>query len=387
MGHSDRILDSRAPAATASASGAPAAGQVLGRYRLLDLVGAGGFSVVWRAENTATGRVVALKLPRNPDFIAHLRREVRIAAIVHDPQVAGILESRLDHDPPFLAMPFVAGTDLALPGHAPPPERIVDAFRAFEKIARVVSRLHRAGVVHGDLKPGNIRVGPDGLVHLLDLGLARHQVSVRQNSTLRASVVSVTGEKIAGTLEFMAPEVMSGGAPGAASDVYALGVVLHALLCGRPPAFGVSPGDLNPYLPPGTTDFLRQMLHADPSMRPPDAGALLPAVDAFIRAEERCLRRRNGHARRLVFCRRMKTLARGVRALGLVASLALLLVFGIPVVKPPAGLGAIAAMAALPFACIGFLLGVTTINAWILGVPERTYKNRRGHPWWTFMMQ
>jgi len=387
MGTSDRLLDSRAPAATASASGTPAAGKVLGRYRLLDAVGAGGFSLVWRAEDTATGRVVALKLPRNPDFIAHLRREARIAAVVHDPQVAGLLESRLDHDPPFLAMPFVAGADLAIPDRAPAPERIVDAFRTFEKIARVVARLHRAGVAHGDLKPGNIRVGRDGLVHLLDLGLARHQVSVRQNSTLRASVVSVTGEKIAGTLDYMAPEVMSGGAPDAASDVYALGVVLHALLCGRPPAFGVSPGDLNPYLPPGTTDFLRQMLHADPSMRPPDGGALLPAVDAFVRAEERCLRRRNGHARRLVFCRRMKTLARGVRALGLVASLALVLIFGVPVLKPPAGLGAVVAMAAFPFACIGFLLGVTTINAWILGVPEKTYKNRRGHPWWTFMMQ
>jgi serine/threonine protein kinase len=348
--------------------------------------------VVWRAKHRASGQIVALKLPRVPEFVAHLTREALVNARIQDPQVVGILEVRLDHQPPYLVMPFVAGADLELPEKAPEPAAIVTAFRRFRRIAEVVARLHDAGFVHGDLKPGNIRFDPNGVCHLLDLGLARHQVSVRQASTLRASIVSVTGEKIAGTLEFMAPEVMSGARPERAADVYALGVLLHAMLCGRPPAFGVSPGELNPFLPPGTTDFLRQMLDGDPERRLPGAGLLLPTVDAFIAAEERCLRRRNGHARRRVFRDRMRTLGRGIRVLGLGAFLVLTALLGLPYLKAFAsgneGLTILACIfGAFPLLLTAVLLGVTTINAWILGIPEKTYKNRRGHEWWTFMMQ
>jgi serine/threonine protein kinase len=370
----------------------PVGGQVVGDYALLDQVGAGGFSLVWRAKHRTSGEIVALKLPRVPEFVHHLTREALVNARVQDPQVVGILDVRLDHQPPYLVMPFVAGTDLELPKEPLPPPAIVTAFQDFRKIAEVVARLHDAGIVHGDLKPGNIRVDPKGVCHLLDLGLARHQVSVRQASTLRASIVSVTGEKIAGTLEFMAPEVMSGAPPERAADVYALGVILHSMLCGRPPAFGVSPGELNPFLPPGTTDFLRQMLDLDPATRLPDARSLLPVVDHFIAAEERCLRRRNGHARRRIFCERMRTLGRGIRILGLSALVVLTGLCGLPYLKAFAvdneGLMVLACVGGLfPLALTAVLLAVTTINAWILGVPERTYKNRRGHPWWTFMMQ
>jgi hypothetical protein len=198
-------------------------------------------------------------------------------------------------------------------------------------------------------------------------------------------VVSVTGEKIAGTLDYMPPEVLSGRKPDASADVYALGVILHTLLCGKPPAFGVSPADLNPYLPAGTTDFLRQMLDADPDRRIPSADAVIAPVESFIRAEERCLSRRNGHERRVVFHRRMKTLVRGLRALGVVGLLVLLGLYGVPQI-PTEVLGCWISLL-FPLAFIGMLLGMTTLNAWAAGVPEKTYKNRSGHPWWTFMMQ
>ncbi len=385
----DGVIDSRL---THRARGLdiPAVGQVVGSYRLLEQIGAGGFSLVWRAEHVTTGEIVAIKLPRVPDFIAHLRREALIGTHFRDPQVIGIIELRLDHDPPFLVTPFVPGSDLQLPDVAPPPEDMVTELRRFRRIAEVVACLHDADIVHGDLKPGNIRFDPAGACFLLDLGLARHHVSVRQSSTLRASIASVTGEKIAGTLEFMAPEVMSGKRPARTADVYALGVILHTQLCGRPPAFGVSPAELNPFLPPGMTDFLRQALHPDPERRLPSAGALLPAVDEFIRAEERCLRRRNGHARRRVFHGRMRTLARGIRVLGCTAVLILLLCFGLPSLEPALPKGGVAmavVVSAIPLGFLAFLLGVTTMNAWILGVPGKSYKNRSGHPWWTFMMQ
>jgi hypothetical protein len=389
------LFDSRvvAPGSKPAPSAAPSAGESFGRYRLLDFVGAGGFSIVWRAEQVDTGEVVALKLPRVPEFIRHLQREALIASRLQDRQVVGITEVCLDHDPPFLVMPFVPGSNLELPDKPPAPQEIEQALRRFRQIVEVVARLHDAEVVHGDLKPANIRFSPEGVCHVLDLGLARHQVSVRQNSTLRASVVSVTGEKIAGTLEFMAPEVMSGARPEKAADVYALGVILHTMLCGRPPAFGISSAELNPYLPPGMTDFLRQALHISPRSRPASAGALLPALDSFIHAEQRCLRRRNGHARRLVFQRRMATLARGIKVVAWIALVGLMLMTGwswLGEIEWRSSLGVAAVytiIVALFVGCIGFLLAVTTLNAWILGIPEKTYKQRSGHPWWTFMMQ
>jgi serine/threonine protein kinase len=388
---SGEILDSRPPRKAAADPRLPVSDQMVGDYRLLEQVGAGGFSIVWKARHDETGQIVAVKLPRVPEFVAHLTREALVSARVHDPQVVGLLEVHLDHDPPFLVTPFIEGRDLPLPETVPPPEEIVTALRRFRRIAEVVARLHDAGVVHGDLKPGNLRFDQAGVCHVLDLGLARHQVTVRQASTLRASIVSVTGEKIAGTLEYMAPEVMSGGRPDRAADVYALGVLLHAMLCGRPPAFGVSPADLNPFLPPGTTDFLRQVLDHDPERRLPIAGALLPAVDEFIAAEERCLRRRNGHARRRVFQTRMRTLGRGIRML-LTGLLLVPLAFAWPVLKVVASeskdtIVPVVILGLVPISILAFLLAATTINAWIMGIPEKTYKNRRNHPWWTFMMQ
>lgn len=394
-----RALDSAvAPAAPAAL---PPAGHILGGYEILEQVGAGGFSIVMRARKVATGEIVALKLPRVPEFIAHLKREALMSAKIQDPQVVPILEVRLDSDPPFLVMPFIDGANLQLPEAAPAPRWMVTELRRFRKIVDVVARLHLAGIAHGDLKPGNIRFSNDLTCHILDLGVARQQVKARQLSTLRASIVSVTGEKIAGTLEFMAPEVMSGAPPAAAADVYALGVILHHLLCGKPPAFGVSPETLNPFLPPRCTEFLRDLLHVDPDLRPPSAAALLPAIDHFIAAEVRCLRRRNGHARRRVFTARMRTLSRGLRVLAPALAFVLVTIFlGRFVLTASPGssrrqpdFSTVDALIIVGSPILGLLVAVctllamTTINAWVMGVPEKLYKNRSGHPWWSFMMQ
>lgn len=391
-----RPLDSSAPLSPPPAA-VPPPGHIHAGYEILDPIGAGGFSLVVLARRLDSGQLVALKMPRVPAFLSHLQREALMAARFADSQVVPILDVRLDADPPFLAMPFVAGSNLQLPLQPPEPKEILGALLQARRIVEVVARLHAAHIAHGDLKPGNIRVAPDGTVHILDLGIARQQVAARQLSTLRASVQSVTGEKIAGTLDFMAPEVMAGGPLSPAADVYALGVILHHLLCGSPPAFGVSPEALNPFLPPRCTDFLRQILHRDPALRPPDAGALLAPLDHFIAAERRCLRRRNGHARRRVFVERMRTLQRGLRAL--LAGAAVLAFVGAGVLLTtvaalpalPRSASDIVApllfIAAFPFALLCMLLAMTTLNAWIAGVPERLYKHRSGHPWWSFMMQ
>lgn len=377
-------------------------GREIGGYRVVELVGAGGFSLVFRATHIASGETVALKLPRAEGFIEHLRREVLVASRFVDPQVVAIREARLEHEPPFLVMAFVEGRELALPAEPLPFGEIMGAFETFRGIVEVVARMHEADVVHGDLKPGNLRIDAGGRCHVLDLGLARHHVAVRQLSTLRASMHSVTGEKLAGTLEYMAPEVLAGEKPGSPADVYALGVILHHMLCGRPPAFGVSPSALNPFLPPRFATFLRTTLHHDPAARFPRAGALLPAIDGFIKAEARCLARRDGHARRRVAMERLTTLARGARVLFWTAAL-----FTVSAVAWHLAAAAFAGAAPTrnldfqdadnplfflvppaAFLClVGMILGVTTINAWIWRVPAKTYKERPGHRLWSFMMQ
>ncbi len=376
---------------------APWIGRELGGYRILELIGAGGFSMVFVARKLATDEMVALKLPRSEEFVSHLKREALISARFQDPDVPGILEVRLDHDPPFLVMPFIPGANLPLPAEAPPPSGIVAALRTFRRVAEVVARLHDAEIAHGDLKPGNIRVDATGRCLLMDLGLARQQVAARQLSTLRASVVSVTGERIAGTLEFMAPEVTAGEEPGRAADVYALGVILHHLLCGRPPAFGVSPAQLNPFLPPGTAELLRDMLRHEAPERLGNARDVHPRIDRLIALEERCLKRRNGHQRRRVFQSRMRTLARGMRLMVVLLAAAAALAWGLKVVPALSNvtfhgsgsdfLTILVWAPAYLLSWLSIVLGMTTINAWIFRVPEREYKNRTGHPWWNFMMQ
>jgi hypothetical protein len=248
------------------------------------------------------------------------------------------------------------------------------------------------------VKPGNVLVDQAGAVHLLDLGLARLQVATRLERSLAQSLVSVDGKSIAGTLDYMAPELFDGKTPGIPSDVYSLGVLLHGLLTGRPPAFGVAPGSLNPYLPPGTEDLLRRMLHHDPASRAPDARAVLGEIDHLIAAERRCLAKKNGHERRRVFMTRMATLRRGLRAL--VTSAAVITLCGAALYlavsmldsgRTPQALQVVAAITGMFgfmfFMCVPALLAITSINAWILRVPEKSYKNRSGHPIWSFMMQ
>ncbi len=360
-------------------------GRQLGEYQFVELGGAGGFSVVWKARRISDDQLVALKLPRVAAFTEHLRQEANLMQQVDDPQVLNLLAANLDHDPPHLVMPWIEGSNLPLPQEVPPPREQVVALERMLELVRVVARLHDQGLVHGDLKPGNVRVDGEGKIWLLDFGLARLQVQTKQERSLALSLVSVDGQSIAGTLDFMAPELLSGQQPTPASDVYSLGVILHRLLVGTPPAFGVSPSSLNPYLPPGCDLFIGHLLQQALEQRLCSAAELIEPLEYFVAEERRWGMIRNGHERRrkaIVQRARIRRLLRGLFWLSLPLIGALLALY---YWRSLTLLGGLFRLLVVVVMTPLVLLGVPRINIWIIrGVEERRQRRleaRRRRRW------
>ncbi|MCW2946574.1 MAG: serine/threonine protein kinase [Actinoallomurus sp.] len=257
---------------------------VLGdRYRLIERIAAGGQGEVWRAEDTALGRPVAVKVLRgeyadSAEFRDRFRREARHAAGLSHPGVAQVF----DYDegqggaPPYLVMEYIDGESLSATIARQGP---VGADRALEVIVAVASALavaHAAGVVHRDVKPGNLLIGQDGSIKITDFGIAR---------AVDAIPLTRTG-MLLGTPLYLAPEQASGLPATAASDLYALGVIAFELLTGRPPYEGPAAAvllahrdspfpELPPSVPSGLRDLVLALTAKDPAMRPADAAAVV----------------------------------------------------------------------------------------------------------------
>ncbi len=249
---------------------------IAGRYRLRRRVGAGAMGTVWEAHDERLDRVVAVKLLTAPegtddtDTIRRAAREARIAARVHHPNAVTVHDVVEDAGRPVLVMEYVPARTLADHGTlAPDLTRRVGA-----QIAAALAAAHRVGVVHRDVKPGNILLADDGTAKITDFGIARAAGDV---------TVTRTG-LLAGTPAFLSPEAARGAQPGPASDVFSLGATLYAAVEGRPP-FGdsdnaiallhaVAAGRFDPPTRAGPlTDVLLTMLHTDPAARPTMAQA------------------------------------------------------------------------------------------------------------------
>ena len=202
----------------------PQEGRILdNRYRLDDLVGEGGMGHVYRARDLVLGEVVAVKLlhTRTRDAIELLRREVRLARRVTHPNVVRVHDIGVANDTVYLTMQMVEGRSLsaALKEGAP-----ADAARLARQIAAGLDAAHRAGVVHSDLKPGNVLVAgePDSRrAFITDFGIAR---ALGEHQTV---------DRVLGTPSYMAPEQWRGEPVGIATDVYALGLLLYQLFTGE----------------------------------------------------------------------------------------------------------------------------------------------------------
>jgi serine/threonine protein kinase len=209
-------------------------GSVIGGYRIDETIGRGGMGIVYRATNVALNRIYALKalapeLSDDDQFQERFKREVRIAASLHHPHVIGIHYAGEHEGVLFLVMDFVYGPDL---GNLLRERGALEPDRAVEIVSQIASALdaaHAKGLVHRDVKPANVLITVrDGQEHayLTDFGLAKRSDTV--GGLTRKGVV-------VGTVDYMSPEQITGGATDARSDIYALGCTFFHMLTGNVP--------------------------------------------------------------------------------------------------------------------------------------------------------
>ena len=209
-------------------------GQHLGRYEVLDEIGRGGVAIVYRARDERLGTFVAVKVlapnfTRDDQAVARFEREARAASTVDHPAIARLLDLGLDGGTRYLVFEMLTGGTLAERLHREGPLPWREAVRLSAQVARALAALHAAGVLHRDVKPGNVLVDALGNAKLADFGTARDPSS--------EDGLTKTGE-LAGTPEFASPEQHDGGSVDERCDLYGLGALLHALLVGEPPFRG-----------------------------------------------------------------------------------------------------------------------------------------------------
>ena len=268
-------------------------GTVLGgRYRLVELLGQGGMATIFRAVDTQLGRDVAVKLLRpeylrDPDFSSRFRQEAQAAASLTHPNIVTTYDYGEDPSGPYIVMELVDGEDLAtiLRRSGPLPPR--QAARIAAAVARALAASHARGLVHRDIKPGNVLIGRDGQVKVVDFGIAR--AIAEAQTTLPGTTL--------GSVHYFSPEQARGEPATAASDIYALGIVLYEMLTGVRPWEGDSaaavglarlsgpvpdPMAVRASVPPDLAAITRKALALDPDERFASATAMADALDGAV---------------------------------------------------------------------------------------------------------
>src|SRR6266478_10093529 len=246
-------------------------GQKFSHYRIIEQIGAGGMGVVYRAHDEQLDRDVAIKVlpPRtlgDETARTRFRHEALSLAKLNHPGIATVHEFNTEDGTDFLVTEYIPGVtlDRKLAGGMLPTDEIIGLGL---QLAQGLAAAHERGIVHRDLKPANLRITPEGRLKILDFGLARlmpHASELGMTATLTQS------QEVTGTLPYMAPEQLRGGAPDFRSDIYAAGAVLYEMAIGRrpfedklsttlidnilhksPPA----PGQFNPALSPRLEDI------------------------------------------------------------------------------------------------------------------------------------
>ena len=264
---------------------------ILDRYRLIERLASGGSAEVWRAHDEQLDRPVAVKrlhahLLPDKGSRRRLAAEARAAAGLSHPVIVDVYDVDTEGDSPAIVMELVDGESLASRIARDGPLATLDAVRVTADVADALYHAHQRGLVHRDVKPGNVLLSADGRTRLVDFGIARSLAESAERLTLTGTVL--------GTLSAMAPEQLSGGEIGPRADLYGLGVVLHEALTGRPPYAGASTSpvalaDAQRAGPPaldGVEPSLAAVVAACLAFRPEDrplhAGALAAALRAWL---------------------------------------------------------------------------------------------------------
>ena len=267
----------------------PSSGITLGgRFQLTTRIAIGGMGEVWKAKDLILGRIVAIKVLKeeytgDPGFLQRFRAEARHTALLNHVGIANVFDYGEEEGSAYLVMELVPGQPLSsIIEH----EQVLSPDRTLSMIAqtaRALSVAHAQGLVHRDIKPGNLLITPDGRVKVTDFGIARlaDQVPLTQ-----------TGQ-VMGTAQYLAPEQATGQLATGASDIYALGVIGYECLTGHRPFSGESqiaialaqvndaPPPLPETLPKPVRALLMSMLAKDPKNRPADALKLSEAAEAI----------------------------------------------------------------------------------------------------------
>jgi serine/threonine protein kinase len=236
-----------------------ARGSRVGRYEILDRLGAGGMGEVYTARDHVLDRTVALKLlpdefASDPDRVRRFELEARATGRLNHPHIVGIFDAVLDTPQPFLVTEMVEGETLGT-RLAAGPLPVENAIILARQVAGALAAAHAQGIVHRDLKPDNILITHDGVAKVLDFGLAKVVAAplAQDETQMPATMPGVT----LGTVGYMAPEQVEGGQVDHRSDLFSLGVVLHEALTGRAP-----------FRRPSVVDTLHAILHDEPPALP-----------------------------------------------------------------------------------------------------------------------
>lgn len=329
---------------------------IAGRFRLVEPLGRGGMGRVYRARDELLGRPVAVKLIYDDAIVdSDLRHacalEARAAARLSHPGIVRILDSGFDDGHLYVVMSLAEGRTLAETLRAAGPLPPVRALEIAMQVAGALEAAHQEGIVHCDVKPSNLIVRPDGMVQLVDFGIAK----------IAASTTSLDSSTLQGSAEYVAPEQVEGASVDGRTDLYALGVVLYEMLAGRTPFGGgtiasvlarrlvndpPSIRDAVPDLPIAVDRLVRRMLARAPADRfqtagdlhaalaaarqatlaaslPPPPAASLTATMPFQQFRTGAVRRHFGRARAGAGRQRDRLRAAGERALALGAAAAL----------------------------------------------------------------
>src|SRR5579864_8611389 len=271
-------------------------GQVLGHYRIVAKIGEGGMGVVYRAYDEVFRRHVALKLVNKDALLdsspsQRLLHEARASSSLAHPNICTIHEVGETDGELYIVMELVEGKSLRdMSANAGlPPESVL---RYGVQIASALARAHDRGIVHRDLKAANIVVTSDGLVKVLDFGLAKQVGSGIFEGTTRSFATIEDASSVSGTLPYMAPEIMRGEAADYRTDLWALGVVLYEAASGHLPfegrtGFEIStaimrelPNPLGPPVPPGLWSIIQRCLVKEPIQRYQRASEVQAALEA-----------------------------------------------------------------------------------------------------------